>query len=174
MLQASHRSRRILRPANPRFIYATLILALLLHYLPIGRLPGVPDWMALTIAIWAVHEPRYAGMSMAFVFGLLTDIGFGAVMGQHALGYVLIGYGANTLSRRILWFSPLEQALHILPLLLLSQVAMVVLRVVAGDTFPGWSLFMGSFSATLLWWPVSLLLLLPQYRPEATDETRPL
>ena len=61
---------------------------------------------------------------MGFVFGLLMDVGLGAAMGQHALAYVVLAYLANSLARRVLWFPAWQQALHVLPLLLLSQVLM--------------------------------------------------
>ena len=108
------------------------------------------------------------------MFGLLVDIGVGAALGQHAFAYVLLAYAANELSRRVLWFTPVEQALHVLPLLFLSQVVMVVVRLMAGAEFPGWWMFFGSFVAALLWIPLHYVLLLPQYQPVERDENRPI
>lgn len=42
-----------------------------------------------------------------------------------------------------------------LPLLLLSQVLMVLVRLLAGAEFPGWAYFLSSFSSALLWMPLS-------------------
>ena len=84
------------------------------------------------------------------MFGLLTDVGVGAALGQHAFAYVLLAYAANELSRRVLWFTPVEQALHVLPLLFMSQVLMVLVRLLAGAEFPGWWMFFGGFSAAVL------------------------
>ena len=114
------------------------------------------------------------GMGVGFVFGLLMDVGLGAAMGQHALAYVVLAYLANSLARRVLWFPAWQQALHVLPLLLLSQVLMVLVRLLAGAEFPGWAYFLSSFSSALLWMQLSLLLLLPQLQPVERDDNRPI
>ncbi|MFN3984682.1 MAG: rod shape-determining protein MreD [Rhodocyclaceae bacterium] len=173
-MQPTHRSNRILQPARGWFIYFSLLVALGLTYIPTGRVPGVPDWMVLVLAFWTIREPMRIGMGAAFVFGVLVDIGHGAAMGQHALAYVVVVYLAAAVSRRILWFSTPQQALHILPLLLVGQAIMVLLRVVAGAEFPGWWYFATSLSGALLWAPLSFLLMLPQYQPVERDDNRPI
>ena len=126
------------------------------------------------VAFGKPAQPLKIGIGTGFVFGLLVDIGVGAALGQHAFAYVLLAYAANELSRRVLWFTPVEQALHVLPLLFLSQVVMVVVRLMAGAEFPGWWMFFGSFVAALLWIPLHYVLLLPQYQPVERDENRPI
>ncbi|TVO67642.1 rod shape-determining protein MreD [Denitromonas ohlonensis] len=173
-MQPTHRSRRILRPVRIWFVYLSLFVALLLSYIPTGQLPGVPDWVALLLAFWCVRERQVVGMGAAFVFGILVDIGHGAAMGQHALAYVLLAYAANAVSRRVLWFAPIQQSVQILPLLLGAQVVMVLVRMIAGAEFPGWSYFLSSATGALLWLPLHFVLLLPQYQPEDRDDNRPI
>jgi rod shape-determining protein MreD len=173
-MQPTNRSSRILLPVKQWFVLISLLSALLLNLIPLGRLPGLPDWVALALAFWCVREPRRVGMLTAFVLGIVMDVANAAVLGQHALAYVLVAYGASTLSRRILWFSLPQQALHIFPLLLLTQVVVLLVRLISGAEFPGWTYFLSSLTATLLWPPVSLLLLLPQYQPAEKDENRPI
>ncbi len=126
------------------------------------------------LAIWCVREPLRIGMGVGFVFGLLVDVGQGAAMGQHALAYVVLAYVANGAARRVLWFPLLQQAIHMLPLFLLIQVLMLVVRVLAGAEFPGWSYFLSSLSSALLWAPLSILLMVPQYQPVDRDDNRPI
>ena len=173
-MQPTNRSRRILLPVKMWFVYTTFFVALFLNYIPTGHLPAVPDFVALVLAFWCVREPLKIGIGAGFVFGLLTDIGVGAALGQHAFAYVLVAYAANELSRRVLWFTPVEQALHVLPLLFLSQLLMVAVRLMAGAEFPGWWMFFGCFVSALLWIPLHYVLLLPQYRPVERDENRPI
>ncbi|MDX5364584.1 MAG: rod shape-determining protein MreD [Pseudazoarcus pumilus] len=173
-MHPTHRSNRILQPARSWFIWFSLFAALALTYVPTGRLPGLPDWMALVLVFWCIREPRRVGMTTAFFFGLLVDVGQGAAMGQHALAYVVMAYLATSLSRRVLWFGTLQQSLHVLPMLLLAQAIMVAVRLLAGAEFPGWSYFISSFSAALVWGPLGLMLLLPQYQPVDRDENRPI
>ena len=173
-MQSTHRSSRILLPVKLWFVYLSLFLALGLEYVSSGRVPGVPDWMALVLAIWCVREPLRIGMGVGFVFGLLVDVGQGAAMGQHALAYVVLAYLANAAARRVLWFPLLQQAVHLFPLFVLSQVLMLVVRLLAGAEFPGWWYFLSSLSSALLWAPLSFLLMLPQYQPVDRDDNRPI
>ena len=173
-MQQTHSSRRILQPARTWFIYFSLLVALGLSYIPTGRVPGVPDWVAVVLAIWCVREPHRVGLGTAFICGLLVDIGHGAAMGQHALAYVILAYLCLRVSRRVLWFSTPKQAMQILPVLLLAQTVMVVVRMIAGAEFPGWGYFLTSLSGAVLWVPATFLLMLPQYQPHERDENRPI
>ena len=93
---------------------------------------------------------------------------------QHALAYAVLAFAAQGLHRRILWFAVWKQALHILVLLLAIQALMLVARLAAGGTFPGWSFFSGGFIAAAFWPIASHVLLAPQRRPELVDENRPI
>lgn len=173
-MQPTHSSRRILLPVNVSFIIVSLIVAATLNLIPTGRIPGIPDWLALVLAFWCVREPLRVGMAAGFGLGLIMDVAYGAAMGQHALAYVVLAFLASSLSRRILWFPLFQQALHVLPMLLVMQAVMVVVRLLGGAEFPGWSYFLSSFIATLLWLPLTYLLLVPQFRPAEKDENRPI
>jgi rod shape-determining protein MreD len=173
-MQLTNRSNRILLPVRVWFVYFSLIVALGLDFVPTGRIPGIPDWVALVLAFWCIREPRVVSMGAGFFFGALVDIGQGAAMGQHALAYVVLAYLANDLSRRVLWFPAFLQALHALPMLLGVQALMVVVRLIAGGEFPGWWYFLSSFTGVLLWVPLTYLLLLPQFQPVERDENRPI
>lgn len=173
-MQPTHSSRRILLPVKNWFIVLTLFAALLLNVIPFGRLPGIPDWVALVLTFWCIHQPLRVGMGTGFLLGLAMDVVDASVMGQHALAYVLLAFAAGGLSRRVLWFPLSQQAIHVLPMLLGSQLVMMVARMVGGADFPGVLWFLSSITATLLWHPVTYLLLIPQFMPVDTDTERPI
>ncbi|MBP5996981.1 MAG: rod shape-determining protein MreD [Azonexus sp.] len=173
-MQPTFSSSRILLPVRPWFIFLSLIVALLLNFLPTAHWPGMPDWVALVLCFWSVREFRRVGMGWAFVLGLLMDVADGAVLGQHCFAYVLLAFLAASQSRRLLWFPLLQQALQVLPLLLLTQVIQVLMRLAVGAEFPGWSFFIGPLVASLLWIPATFILLLPQYRPVEQNPDRPI
>jgi rod shape-determining protein MreD len=172
--RAAYRPSALLLPARPLFIWGTLLAALLLNLLPAGPTPGVPDFLALALVFWNVHQPRRVGIGAAFVAGLLMDVHDGALFGEHALAYTLLAYGAITLHRRVLWFPLGAQALHVLALLLLAQAVSLVVRLWVGGSFPGWGYFLASATGAVLWPLVSWVLLAPQRRPAERDDTRPL
>lgn len=173
-MQPTNTSNRILLPVRPWFIVFSLAMALFVNMIPVGRLPGVPDLAMLVLVFWCIHQPFKVGMGSAFVLGLLMDVVDGSVMGQHALAYVPLAYIANGLSRRIMWFPLLEQALQLLPMLLGAQLIMMTARMMAGGAFPGLLWFSSSITGALIWHPLTYLLLLPQFQPVERDENRPI
>ncbi len=173
-MQPTHSSRRILQPVKGWFVALALFVALFVNLLPLGHLNGIPDWVALVLTFWCVHQPLRVSMGIAFILGLLMDVAESSIMGQHALAYTLLAFTACGLSRRVLWFPLWQQALHILPILLGTQFAMLVVRLLVGGELPSMFWFIGSFCGAALWYPLTYLLLLPQYRPVDRDETRPI
>ena len=167
-------SDQLLLPANPLFIGFTLLVALALNMLPLGRVPGLPDWLALVLVFWNVHQPRRVGVGVAFLFGLGMDVHEGAPLGQHALAYTLLSFVAITMHRRLLWFGVLEQALQVLPLFAAAHLVSLLVRLAAGGMFPGWWVLAAPVAEALLWPLAVLLLLAPQRRPPDPDENRPL
>lgn len=164
----------ILRPASPRFITFSLGAALLLNLLPWGRLVWIPDFVALTLVFWNIHQPRRVGIGAAFVMGLLMDVADGTLLGQHALAYTLLSYGAIMLHRRILWFSVPAQILHVLPLFLVGQIASAVVRFIVDGSYPGVTTLLESVVTAVLWPAATWILLAPQRRPLERDENRPI
>lgn len=167
-------SDQLLLPVNPFFIAFTLALALGLNMLPLGRQPALPDLLAVALVFWNVHQPRRVGVGVAFVFGLIMDVHQGALLGQHALAYTLLSYLAITIHRRLLWFGVFEQALHVFPVFLAGHAVSVLVRLLAGDMFPGWWLLLAPVLESVLWPLVTLLLLAPQRRAPDPDQNRPL
>ncbi|HJW04457.1 MAG TPA: rod shape-determining protein MreD [Azospira sp.] len=173
-MQPTYTSSRILLPVRNWFIGLSLILALLLNLMPTAHWPGVPDWVALTLCFWSVREFRKVGMGWAFILGLLMDVADASLMGQHALAYVLMCFGASALARRILWFPLIQQALQVFPLLLLVQVIQLLARMLTGASFPGLGYLLSPLVAALLWVPATYVLLLPQFQPVERDANRPI
>jgi len=173
-MQTTYSSSRILQPVRPFFIALSLIIALFLNFLPTASINWIPDWVALVLVFWSIREPRRVGMGSGFLLGLAMDVADASLLGQHALAYVIVAYLAELLSRRILWFPLSQQALHVLPLMLVVQAVQVIVRLAPGVDFPGWGYFVGPFLATVLWPPLTYVLLLPQYQPIEHDANRPI
>jgi rod shape-determining protein MreD len=168
------RGEALLLPASPLFILFTLLTGLALNMLPWGRSAALPDVLAVVLVFWAVHQPRRVGVGVAFLIGLAMDVHQGALLGQHGLAYTLLAFGAVVLHRRLLWFPLIPQSLQVLPLFLLSHIVQVVVRLAAGDAFPGWGVLVAPVIEALLWPVATLLLLAPQRRAPDPDENRPL
>lgn len=161
----------ILLPAKAGFIVITLALALTLNLLP---LKGVilwlrPDFAALVLLYWNIHQPRRVGIGIAWAVGLMMDVADASLFGQHALAYSLMAYGSIFLHRRILMFGLWPQVLHVLPFLLGVQLIMLLVRLSAGAEFAGWAYFLGAATGALLWPAICIVLHLLQ-RPKPDSE----
>jgi rod shape-determining protein MreD len=159
-------SSQILHPVRASTIIASFAIAMFINFLPWRDLRLVPDFVALVLVFWCVRQPRLVGLGVAWALGLITDAGNGVLLGQHALAYSMMAFLGIWLSRRILWFGTGLQALHVGAILVVGQAAALLVRVVAGDSFPGWALLVGPIAGAILWPVVSWLLLIPQRRAE--------
>lgn len=159
--------QEILLPVKPAFIVITLLAALLANLLPWSGY-GLwlrPDFVALVVLYWCIEQPRRVGFLAAWLLGLLMDVADGALFGQHALAYSILAFAGIVLHRRVRMFPLSLQVLHVIPLLLVNDAIVLLLRMAAGGEFPGSRYFLGAVIGGMLWAPVSLLLKLPQ-RPK--------
>ena len=166
--------QQLLLPVSPFFMWTSLVVALLVNMVPIGRAVWMPDLLALVIVFWGVHQPARVGIGAAFVFGLCMDVHQSSMLGQHALSYTTLGFFAITIHRRLLWYPVASQALQVLPLFALSQLIEVVTRMIGGGVFPGWTVLASPAIEAALWPLATALLLAPQRRTPEPDENRPL
>ena len=170
--------QQLLLPANPLFIWGTLLVALVLNLLQNmglwGRAVWTPDLLALVLVFWSVHQPLRVGIGAAFVFGLTMDVHQAGLLGAHALAYSVMSFLAITIHRRLLWFSVPSQATQVFPLFLIAHVLELAVQMLGSGGFAGWGLFLAPMIEALLWPLVSVLLLVPQRRAPDPDENRPL
>ena len=172
------RDRQLLLPVNPVFVVMTLTLAFVLDMALsswwLGNAARRPDFTALTLAFWVIHQPMRVGIGTAFVLGLFMDVHESALLGQHALSYTVMAYLAVMMHRRVLWFSGRAQILQVFPLFVVAWLIQLVVRMGMGLSFPGLSHLLVPALQALVWPFVCELLLAPQRRAPDPDENRPL
>lgn len=156
-------SEEILLPAKPGYLTLTLFCALLLNLLPLSGwvLALRPDIVALVLLYWGVRQPRKIGFLPAWLFGLAMDVSAGSLFGQHALAYSVMMFAAIGLHRRISMFDLRQQMLHILAILLMTQLIVLTVRLAAGGVMPGWWYFLPALTGTLFWPVVDMLVKIP-------------
>ncbi len=166
--------QQLLLPANPLFIWSSLLVAMVANMLPLGRVAWMPDVLALVLVFWSVHQPLRVGMGAAFLFGIAMDVHQAALLGQHALAYTALSFFAITIHRRLLWFTVPSQAVQVLPLFAAAHAIELAIRMAAGGIWPGAHSLLAPVIESLLWPVVSVVLLAPQRRAPDPDENRPL
>ena len=166
--------QQLLLPANPFFVWGSLLVAMVLDMMPWSDTAWAPHIVTVVLAFWIVHQPRRVGVASAFAFGLAMDVHHTGLLGQHALACAVLGYFAVTIHRRLLWFPVHQQALQVLPLFVLAHAVSVTVRLLTGAGWPGWGVLLAPLFEAALWLPASVLLLAPQRRAPDPDENRPL
>lgn len=165
------RGQQLLLPVNPVFIGASLVAALAFNMLPLGHVPWMPDALVVLLAFWGVHQPLRVGMGIAFLLGLCMDVQQSSLLGQHALAYTVLLYGTRRTHRRVLWFRPGQQSLQMAGLFGVAHAVVLLVGVLAGGVFPGWSVLAAPVLEAMLWPLASWILLAPQRRaPDSNDK----
>lgn len=168
---------QLLLPANPLFIWSSLLGALGLNMLLNmggGRAAWMPDFLALVLVFWSIHQPQRIGIGSAFIFGIFFDVHQGALLGQHALSYTALSFLAIAMHRRLLWFVVPSQAFQVLPIFMAAHVIEVLCRMFSGAAFPGFLLLLAPLLESLLWPVASVFFLAPQRKAPDPDANRPL
>jgi rod shape-determining protein MreD len=121
-----------------------------------------PDFLALVILYWCIQAPRHVGVGVAWLMGLLMDVGDATLFGQHALAYAFLAYAAEYFRRRVLRFPLWQQAAQVALLLVFCAALVLLVRFVGGAPLPRWTYFVPALVGALLWPPLSVILQLPQ------------
>lgn len=154
------------RPSSPVFVWISLLLVWLISLLPWRAWPTAPDLLLLVIVFWALNERRLVGMTVAFVFGLLMDVHDVGLLGAHVLAYVLATYGAILLHKRLQLFGSVVQAVHMLPVFVVSVMLSRLLQSWLMGDWPGWDWLWSALITAALWPVADILLHLPQRRED--------
>jgi rod shape-determining protein MreD len=152
------------RAPSTAMITATFLVALALEMLPWGHWP-TPGFVAAVLVFWNVFQPQRVGMSLAWLLGIVMDVHSGAFLGQHALAYSLLCYGAISLHRRLLWYSVSGQAAQLFPLFFASHLIVALIHIFLAGIYPSWIYFFTPVLTALLWIPLTTFILNYLNRP---------
>ena len=109
--------------SNLKVASLTLFVAFMLTIMPLPEwaIEFRPDWVTLVLVYWAMALPARVGVTIAWFAGLMLDVSHGAILGQHALGLMLVIYIVHIQHQRLRVVSLVQQAIVIFFLLLLKQ-----------------------------------------------------
>lgn len=149
----------------------TIIGAFMLAIMPLPdwAVEFRPDWVTLVLIYWAMALPTRIGVTIAWFAGLLLDVSYGTLMGQHAVGIVLVIFVIHKQHQRLRVASLLQQAIVIFFLLLLKQLLTLWVDGMLGRAPDNWLYFMPTITSTLLW-PWTYLILRDLRRKFSIDK----
>ncbi len=135
-------------------ILATFGVAVLLSIMPgpSWAQPFVPDWVALTLIYWCMATPQRVSVGTGWVLGLVMDVLYGSLLGQHALAKTAIAFITVRLHPQLRMFPRWQQAVSVLVLLAINELIVVWIRVATTDA-PGSALYWTPSVVGMLVWP---------------------
>ena len=134
-------------------VLVSLVVALWLASVPLLKsLQSFwPDWVLLVLIYWNLTMPSRVGLGFAWLTGLVVDATQFALLGEHALEYVLVMLLVGYFRNRMAAGSGLHQALLLFVMLLASVIIEAVTATVLGRNIVFLNLLAVPFVGALLW-----------------------
>jgi rod shape-determining protein MreD len=142
-----------MKPAPHALFWLSLLGALVLQLaqLPASIAAARPMWIPLTLAYWALTEPRVPTLLASLLFGLILDVVFDNLLGQNTLGLALLVFFVARL-RTLFGLIPMWQAMIVLtPLWGLYAVLMFWIDGLSRHDVYNWLRWLPVLSTTLFW-----------------------
>ena len=134
-------------------VIVTLIVGLMLSIMPLpeGMKAFRPDWIALLLIFWSMQLPRTWSVGTAWIVGVVLDVAYGTLLGQHALALSVIVF-VTVRFHLLMRVFPLSQlTATVFALLALYQFLLFWVNGVAGVTAPPTSYWGPVITGTILW-----------------------
>jgi rod shape-determining protein MreD len=134
-------------------IYASLVVALILMILPLPDWAQIyrPNWVALVLIYWSMALPKRVGLWFAFFCGIVLDTSLGTLLGQHAMGLVVIIFFNLNFYQRIRVLGLAQQAIYVFVLLLINQGVVAWVEGIMGRPTPLLAFFSAPLVGMLIW-----------------------
>lgn len=148
------------QPASRRLpVFICIIVALLLSIVPMPEWanPYRPDWVALTLIYWSMTLPRSYSVGTAWIVGIVQDIAYGTLLGQHALALSFITYITVKFHLQLRVFPMSQMTVTVFALLGVYQFILFWINGIAG-IYADAATYWGPVAAGTVLWPILSLL----------------
>ena len=134
-------------------VIITFIVGLMLTVMPLADSvePFRPDWLALVVIFWAMQLPRTWSVGSAWIIGIVLDVSYGTLLGQHALALCVIAFATVRFHLLMRVFPMSQLAATIFALLALYQFILFWVNGVAGVSAPTITYWAPVITGTLIW-----------------------
>ena len=135
-------------------IFLTLLIAIILALLPMPEWTAWlrPAWVLMVLMYWAIMAPNLVGVGVAWTLGLILDLLYGTLLGEHALAFTIIIYFVSRLHIRLRMFPLLQQGFCVFLFILLYQFIVYCIQGFIGQ-LPASQLYWLSSVTSLILWP---------------------
>lgn len=104
-------------------VLLTVVIALILSIWSIPESVAAfwPHWTVLVVIYWCLALPERIGIGIAWIIGLLLDVLFGSVLGEHALALSLVAFVLVKTHSQVRIYPLLQQTLVVAALVVLYE-----------------------------------------------------
>lgn len=148
------------RQQGTPIIILSLIVALMLTMIPLPAWSQElrPHWVLMVLVYWSMALPARVGVGIAWIFGLLLDVTYDALLGQHALALALVAFLTLHLHQRLRVFPVWQQAIVILVFCVIYDMINLWIKGISGHAPNVLMYVLPSFTTALVWPAVFLVL----------------
>ncbi len=141
------------RAYNFFILSATFVVAIILMLIPLPdwARPGRPEWLILTLIYWSMALPKDVSVGIAWILGLCADVIQGALLGQHALGFVITAYITVRLHQQIRNHSLYQQTILVGIILLPYMSIPLWISGISGENINSWLYWLPAITSALIW-----------------------
>jgi rod shape-determining protein MreD len=141
-------------------IILTFIIALMLTMIPVPSWAQElrPHWVLLVLVYWSMALPTRIGVGVAWLMGLLLDVTYDALLGQHALALAVVIFLTLNLHQRLRIFPIWQQALVVLVFCVIYDMINLWIQGISGYAPNVWLYVLPGFTTALIWPAVFLVL----------------
>jgi rod shape-determining protein MreD len=134
-------------------VIITLIVGLMLAIVPLPDTIKAlrPDWLALLMIFWAIQLPRTWSVGTAWIVGIVLDVAYGTLLGQHALALCVVVFVTVRLHLLMRVFPLLQLTATVFALLALYQFILFWINGVAGISSPSIAYWGPVITGALVW-----------------------
>lgn len=142
-----------MNPTGGIVIFLSFIVALTLALVPLPDWADMarPEMVSLVLIYWCLAIPERIGVGIGWIAGLMMDVAKGALLGQHALALCIVAWLTLRLYKRIRVFPLWQQAMIVMLLIFLSQMIILWIKGVIGQSPQTWTYWLPAITSALLW-----------------------
>ncbi|MCW8869405.1 MAG: rod shape-determining protein MreD [Proteobacteria bacterium] len=134
-------------------VHLSLLISLLLTLIPWPNTLHLlmPQWTAMVIAYWSLHDHNRSVMMLAFFYGLLLDILMGSLLGKHSMALVALSFLVLKSAKQLRMTSFWQLLLMVLVLLFNDLLIRLFIDWVSYAYVPTWQDFLPLLSVVFIW-----------------------
>jgi rod shape-determining protein MreD len=145
---------------NSLMVFFSVLIALMLSSLPLPDAVIVfrPEWLMLVLIYWCMTIPDRIGIFIGWLLGLVLDVMYGSLLGQHAMALAIVAFLVNIFHLRVRVFPLWQQSFMVFLMAIVYLTLTAWVRGLAGEFPITWGYWMPALTSALVWPLIYIIL----------------